>query len=92
MIILYINIISSPSRTLTPSQQCVSLVELYASGNVIATTRSLLPLKALSSLSVCDLSHNPVVERSEYRHYVVYHCTSLKSLDSIAVVSNLHVF
>lgn len=84
---LKVHALPSHPHILTPSQHCVSLVELYASGNVMTTTRALFPLKSLSSLAVCDLAHNPVSARSEYRHFVVYHCTSLKALDGTAVVS-----
>ena len=53
----------------------------------MATTRQLFPLKALTSLAICDLSANPVTLRSEYRHFIIYHCSSLKALDGTAIVS-----
>lgn len=62
-------------------------MELYVSGNNISKLRELFSLKALTCLIVLDLSLNPVVSMDTYRHFVVFHLTSLKALDGRPIVS-----
>ena len=73
-------------------QQLLSLTELYASGNQIANLRELVYLKALTRLTVLDISGNPLtrpaVEGSvSYRMFTIYHLPSMKALDGQPTVS-----
>ncbi|KAM9354856.1 leucine-rich repeat-containing protein 9 [Pholidichthys leucotaenia] len=67
-------------------QRLGSLLELYIGNNQISTSRDIYCLKGLTNLIILDLYGNPLVEKLEnYRIYVVFHLTSLKVLDGIAV-------
>ena len=71
-------------------QHLSSLTELYASSNLISTTRELFHLKPLPHLAVLDLSQNPLTTLCEnYRAFAVYHLAPLKSLDGLPIVSVL---
>ncbi|XP_029982636.1 leucine-rich repeat-containing protein 9-like isoform X2 [Sphaeramia orbicularis] len=70
-------------------QRVRSLLELYIGNNQISTSRDIYYLKGLSNLIILDLYGNPLVERLEnYRIYVVFHLSSLKALDGVAVEGN----
>uniref|UniRef100_A0A672IIZ9 Leucine rich repeat containing 9 n=1 Tax=Salarias fasciatus TaxID=181472 RepID=A0A672IIZ9_SALFA len=63
-----------------------SLLELYIGSNRISTSRDIYYLKGLTNLIILDLHGNPLVEKLEnYRIYVVFHLSSLKALDGVAV-------
>ncbi|XP_060938945.1 leucine-rich repeat-containing protein 9 [Limanda limanda] len=67
-------------------QRVSSLLELYIGNNQISSSRDIYYLKGLSNLIILDLYGNPLVEKLEYyRIYVVFHVSSLKALDGIAV-------
>lgn len=78
------------SVSLFSPQHLSSLTELYASSNLISTTRELFHLKPLPHLAVLDLSHNPLTTLCDnYRAFAVYHLAPLKSLDGLPIVSGL---
>ncbi|XP_059209989.1 leucine-rich repeat-containing protein 9 isoform X3 [Centropristis striata] len=65
-----------------------SLLELYIGNNHISTSRDIYYLKGLANLIILDLYGNPLVEKLEnYRIYAVFHLSSLKALDGVAVVT-----
>ena len=70
------------------ARQCLSsLVELYASHNVLTDSRQLLCLKPLINLVVVDLSFNIVSSKADYRSFALYHLPCIKALDGCPVVS-----
>ncbi|CAL8300363.1 unnamed protein product [Boreogadus saida] len=67
-------------------QRARSLLELYIGNNLIATTRDIFHLKALSHLIILELHGNPLVDKLEnYRMYVVFQLPALKALDGVGV-------
>ena len=76
-------------------QNLSSLVELYASSNLIRDRRQLFHLKPLSNLLILSLENNPLATTKEvgvvmggatYRMFTTYHLHSLKALDGIPLV------
>ncbi|KAM6961269.1 leucine-rich repeat-containing protein 9 [Aplochiton taeniatus] len=82
----FLSVESNSISSLHGVQRLRSLFELYIGNNLIATTRDIYHLKALTNLIILDLYGNSLVEKLEnYRIYVVFQLPSLKALDGLAV-------
>lgn len=71
---------------LNPLKRCLSLQQIYVSGNKITDYPSVLALDSLSDLRVLDLRFNPLKSKmSRYRLRTLHHLPHLSFLDGEAV-------
>ena len=60
-------------------------MELYLCNNMVAQIKEVLQLKALSKLTIIDMSGNALCEDPKYRMYSVYHLRNVKVMDGLVV-------
>ncbi|XP_048590343.1 leucine-rich repeat-containing protein 9 isoform X2 [Nematostella vectensis] len=85
----YLSLENNNITCLKGLQHAVELQELYLGNNLLANIREIFSLKPIPMLVILDLYGNPLVENTaNYRLFVIFHLTTLKALDGLAVESN----
>uniref|UniRef100_A0A3P9HJB9 Leucine rich repeat containing 9 n=1 Tax=Oryzias latipes TaxID=8090 RepID=A0A3P9HJB9_ORYLA len=84
--LIFLSVENNSIMTLDGIQNVQSLLELYIGKNRISSSRDVHYLKRLANLIILDLCGNALAEKLEsYRIFVIFHLTSLKALDGVAV-------
>ncbi|KAJ7361763.1 Leucine-rich repeat-containing protein 9 [Desmophyllum pertusum] len=82
----YLSVENNVITHLRGLQNSQSLQELYIGNNKLSNIREIFNLKTIPSLLILDLCGNPLASAGQnYRLFVIYHLTSLKALDGLAV-------
>ncbi|XP_029195766.2 leucine-rich repeat-containing protein 9-like isoform X1 [Acropora millepora] len=82
----YLSVENNCLKYLRGLQNSINLQELYLGNNQLSNIREIFNLKPIPNLLILDLCGNPLASADQhYRLFVVYHMTSLKALDGIAV-------
>uniref|UniRef100_A0A8C7XE01 Leucine rich repeat containing 9 n=1 Tax=Oryzias sinensis TaxID=183150 RepID=A0A8C7XE01_9TELE len=84
--LIFLSVENNSITTLDGIQNVQCLLELYIGKNRISSSRDVHYLKGLGNLIILDLYGNALTEKLEsYRIFVIFHLTSLKALDGVAV-------
>lgn len=82
----YLSVENNAITYLRGLQNNQNLQELYIGNNQLSNIREIFNLKTITNLLILDLCGNPFASASQnYRLFVIYHLTTLKALDGLAV-------
>ncbi|XP_078381877.1 leucine-rich repeat-containing protein 9-like isoform X2 [Oculina patagonica] len=82
----YLSVENNVITHLRGLQNSQNLQELYIGNNKLSNIREIFNVKTIPNLLILDLCGNPLASAGQnYRLFVVYHLTSLKALDGLAV-------
>ncbi|KAF7251925.1 Leucine-rich repeat-containing protein 9 [Varanus komodoensis] len=82
----YLSLENNRITSLVGLQKAYALIELYISNNYVSSNQEIYQLKGLNNLVILDMFGNLIVWKQEnYRLFVIFHISSLKALDGVAV-------